>query len=305
MLSFQTLYTKAETYASDPQNVQFFKDTINQYAKVVENELDNFIVEDQVTGNTIAGLNQIPTPVDYLRAKFLYVTNGTLRYDAEFIYSEDRWQDIVAFQQTVSSNYLQFAFPRTEYIELYPVPSSILPYTLQYVSERRDMQYDDYITGTVVSITNTIPTNALPFATVVGLGTTWTPNMVGRYFQMVGDKQWYKITAVTNTTTLVLKKAYSGIAISGFPNLTYVIGEMPRLPEAIHMVLYYAAMAEYYEGPKKDTTKATYFRGLYDKWVAWGTATFNKRVEMGVIPSQRNVGRYSRRNPNLFPLNIG
>jgi hypothetical protein len=299
-----SLYKKAEKAASDFQNTQFFKDTINSYAKTLENELDNFVVEETRTGNTIAGFNQIPTPEDYLRLKFLYVLNGTIRYDATPVYSEDRWQQIVAFQQTVSTNYLTNVFPRIDYMELFPIPSSILPYTLQYVSESKDMQYDDYTTGTITSITNTTPLLALPYATVVGNGTTWTPNMVGRFFQMSGDKQWYKITGWTSTTQMTLGKAYAGIAISGFPDLTYTIAEMPRLPEAIHMVLYYAAMAEYYEGIKKDATKGIYFRSLYDKWAAWGKATFSSRVEMGVIPSQRRLRGARLRNPNLFPISI-
>jgi hypothetical protein len=304
MKSFNALYVKCRKYASDPNNDQFFKDAINEGAKITENELDNFVVEDTRTGNTIAGLNLIPTPENYLRGKFLYVLNAPSRYDAQFIYSEDQWQRIVAFQQSVSSNYLQYAFPRVDTIELYPTPSSILPYTLQYVSEFHDMQYDD-ITGSIVSITNTVPTNALPYATVVGSGTNWLPYMAGMFFQMAGDRQWYKITSVTNPTTLILSKAYAGIAISGFQNTNYTIAEMPRLPEAIHIVLYYYAMKEYYAGPKKDATKANEFSGLYDKWLAWGKGTFNKRTEQGVIPSQRNLRRFNVRNPNLFPRSIG
>lgn len=304
MKSFQTLYTKCQSYASDTQSAQFFKDAINDGAKITENELDDFVVEDVRTGNTIAGFGQIPTPENYIRYKFLYVTNSPSRYDARPIYSEDQWQRIVAFQQSVQSNYLIYCFPRIDFIELYPIPSSILPYTLQYVSEFHDMQYDDVTAGSISTIVNTTPLNALPFATVTGSGTNWLPYMAGMFFQMQGDRQWYKITSVTDTTHIVLNKAYTGIAISGFPNTKYTIGEMPRLPEAIHLILFYYAMKEYYSGPKKDPTKYKLFADLYDKWLAWGKGTFAGRTEMGVIPSQRNIKRFNARNPNLFPMTI-
>lgn len=303
MLSFQTLYTKCKTYSSDSVNTQFFKDAINEGQKVTENELDNFVVEDTRTGNTIAGFAQILTPENYIRGKFLYVLNGTQRYDAEFVYSEEQWQTIVAFQSSVSSNFLQKVFPRIDYMELYPKPVSILPYTLQYVSEYRDMQYDD-VTGLIVSITNTAPLLAMPFATVVGNGTSWTAAMAGRYFQLTGDKNWYKITSVTDATHLVLGKAYAGIAVAGFPTLGYTIAEMPRLPEASHMLLYYYALKEYYAGPKKDSANMKKFSDLYDKWLAWSKGTFASRTEMGVIPSQRHLRRLRGKNPNLFPINM-
>ncbi len=304
MKTFNALYVKCRTAASDSNNDQFFKDAINESAKIVENELDDFVVEDTRTGNTIATLGQIPTPENFIRGKFLYVTNNPIRYDAQFIYAEDHWQRIVAFQQTVQSNYLIYAFPRVDTIELYPIPASSLPYTLQYVSEQRDMQYDDITSGTISSIVNTTPAAALPYATVTGSGTNWLPYMAGMFFQMQGDRQWYKITSVTNTTHLVLAKAYNGIAIAGFPNVNYTIGEMPRLPEAAHLLPFYWAMKSYFGEIKKDPAKMNMYGGLFDKWLAWSKGTFAGRMEMGVIPSQRALRRFNARNPNLFPMNI-
>lgn len=304
MISNNALILRCRKESSDANNDQFFQDVINEGQKVTENELNDFVVEDTRTGNTIAGFNQIPTPENYLRAKFLYVTNNNSRYDFTFIYTEPDWQRAVAFQQSSQSNYGVLAFPRIDYVELYPTPASILPYTFQYVSEYHDMQYLDTTQGTIVSITNSAPLLALPYATVVGVGVSWQPYMAGQFFQMAGDKQWYKITSVPNTTTLILGKAYAGIAIGGFPSLNYTIGEMPRLPEAAHMLLYYYAMKEYYGGPKKDATKGTYFSNQYDKWLSWAKGTFGSRTEMGVIPSQRALRRFNARNPNLFPLTI-
>lgn len=307
MKSFTALTNRCAQDTSDFKNLQFFKDAINEGEKIIENELDNFVVEDTRVGNTIAGFNQIPTPENYLRAKFLYVTNTPSRYDFRFIYSEDQWQRIVAFQQNVQSNYGVYAFPRIDFIELYPTPSSSLPYTLQYVSEYKDMQYADYNLGTIKSIANTFPTNALPYATVVGnadSGQSFQPYMAGMFFQMSGDAQWYKITSVTNTSTIILSKSYQGLAVTSFPNQAYTIAQMPRLPEAAHMLLYYYALKEYYYGPKKDPTKGNMYGGLYDKWLAWAKATFNTRTEMGVIQSQRNIRRFNARNPNLFPMTI-
>jgi hypothetical protein len=306
MLSFQTLYNICVRDASDPSNVQYFKDRINEAAKIAENELDDFVVEDQRTGNTIAGFNQIPTPENYVRGKFLYVTSGSNRYDATFVYSEEQWQKLVAFQQNNKSNYLEYAFPRIDYVELLPAPSSILPYTFQYVSEQRDMQFDDYTTpGTAASFATTTPTNALPFSTFTLTGETLTANMAGRYFKMNQDNQWYKITSVTVASHLVqLNKVYQGLAPSVLPSATFTIAEMPRLPEAIHFILPFFALHRYYMGVKKDTVKQKMYGDLWAKWLTWGKGTFANRTEMGVIPSQRNLRRSGARNPNLFPMGI-
>lgn len=305
MLSFQTLYNICVSDASDPNNTQYFKDRINEAAKIAENELDDFVVEDQRTGNTIANFNQIPTPENYIRGKFFYVTNNPSRYDAKFIYAEDQWQRIVAFQQSVKSNYLEYVFPRIDYIELYPTPSSILPYTFQYVSEQRDMQYDDYTTGTVSSIATTTPTNALPYSTVTFSGETLTANMAGRYLKLNQDNTWYKITSVVPAShTAQLSKVYQGLAPSSLPNAGFTIAEIPRLPEAIHFILPFFALHRYYMGVKKDQAKQKMYGDLWAKWLQWGKGTFANRTEMGVIPSQRNLRRFNARNPNLFPITL-
>lgn len=305
MLSFQTLYNICVKDSTDPRNIQYFKDRINEAAKIAENELDDFVVEDQRTGNTIAGFSQIPTPENYLRAKFFYVTNSPSRYDAKFVYSEDQWQRIVAFQQSVQSNYLEYVFPRVDYLELYPTPSSILPYTLQYVSEQRDMQFDDYVTGSVSSIVNTVPTNALPYSTITFSGETLTTNMAGRFFKLNQDNNWYKITGVTPASHIAqLQKVYNGLAPSSLPNQSFTIAEMPRLPEAIHFILPFYALWRYYGGVKKDPVKFKLNEALWSKWLTWGKGTFSNRTEMGVIPSQRNIRRFNARNPNLFPMTV-
>ncbi len=303
MLSFTTLTNKCVSAASDSVNKQFFKDSINNGQKIVENELDDFIVENTRTGMTIAGFNQIPTPEDYVRTNFFYVQSASIRYDAQTIYSEEQWQRIVSVT-AIQSNYVEYIFPRIDYIELYPTPSSSLPYTFQYVYGSTDMQYDDYKDGTIASITNVAPLGALPYATVAGVGTTWLPYMQGMWFQMQGDRQWYKISSVTDTTHLVLAKAYNGIAIAGFPTAFYTIGEMPHVPEAAHDLLYYYAMWQYYKGIKKDSSKAADFEKDFNYWLTWAKGTFANRTNQGVIPNQRTIGRFQRRNPNFFPMGL-
>lgn len=311
MLSFTSLITLCETDTSDFNNSVYFKARINEAQKIAENELDNFVVESMRTGTTIAGFSQIPTPEDYIRAKFFYVTNSPSRYDAKFIYAEEQWQRIVAFQQSVQSNYLMYVFPRVSYLELYPTPASSLPYTFQYVSETKDMLYDDYKTGTISTIINTTPTGAMPYATVAGNadgGQTFSPWFAGMYFQMVGDLQWYPITGVPTTTILTLGKAYSGLLTTGnnpnYANTNYVIAQMPRLPEALHMALPFYALYRYYSGIKKDPQKAAQNLKDWQYWLGWGKATFSSRTEMGVIPSQRNLRRFNAMNPNLFPMTL-
>ena len=77
----------------------------------------------------------------------------------------------------------------------------------------------DYTTGTV-DITATT-------GAVVGTGTTFTSDMVGKGFKATGHSQWYRVKSFTDTTHIVIEddlddvsSAYTGGAISG---ATYTI----------------------------------------------------------------------------------
>lgn len=102
-----------------------------------------------------------------------------------------------------------------KYVGLYPVPSTALTMYCIYRGIVPNITgIVDYTTGTVTA------TNAS--ATIVGVGTTFTALMVGRYFKVNNHSRWYKIKTYTNATTIVLESAYLDATLAG---ASYTISE--------------------------------------------------------------------------------
>lgn len=296
MLSFQTQYKKAQSDATDSVNTQYFKDRINEALKILESDLHIFYTENTRTGLFVANTQSYQLPEDYIRMKKLYVTVGTRRYDAEFVFDEDLWQELNV-TTAVRSNYLQKVFTRTDTFEVFPTPSSGNTYTMIYEAAGVDLQNDDYITGSITTLANA-------GTAVTGSGTTWTSAMIGRYFKINTDNRWYKVTAVGSATTLTLGKAYQGTAIAAGTS-AYTIGEMCRLPEACHHIPEFYALMMYFLGVKRNATLSKMWQGQWEEWRTWARSKYGKRYSTGVIPSQNNLRGAAIQNPNFYPSTIG
>jgi hypothetical protein len=128
--------------------------------------------------------------------------------------------------------------------------------------QTRDLSIADYTTGTIVSVAN-------GGTTVIGAGTTWTADMVGRYIRITqttaanaGDGFWYEIGGFTNSTTIVLTKPYEGTAIA-VGSATYTIGQCSVIPEAYDIAPVYRSAALYYQ-QQKDLAQAKTYWMMYD-----------------------------------------
>jgi hypothetical protein len=51
--------------------------------------------------------------------------------------------------------------------------------------------------------------------TVSGTGTSWTSAIEGKFFRVNDDAQFYRVSSVTNTTTLILEKTYAQDTVTG------------------------------------------------------------------------------------------
>jgi hypothetical protein len=92
-----------------------------------------------------------------------------------------------------------------------------------YEARLRDLAQDDYSTGSIAVTQDS--------TAVVGTGTTFTANMVGRSLKVNDgspDGIWYKIASFTDATHITLENVYEGNAGSG---KSYLIGELPDIPE--------------------------------------------------------------------------
>ena len=75
-----------------------------------------------------------------------------------------------------------------------------------------------------------------------------------------GDGVWYEISGVTAGTTLAISRAYGGTAIAA-GTASYIIGQMPLLPESFQNLPWYKAAAVYWA--KEDESRAASFESMH------------------------------------------
>ncbi len=124
------------------------------------------------------------------------------------------------------------------------------------------MSIADYTAGSIVSIAN-------GGTALVGTGTVWTADMIGRYIQITnttaangGDGFWYQIGGWTDATHITLTKPYEGTSISA-GTAVYIIGQCAVIPEAYDIAVIYRSSALYWQD-KGNTVKSERFWRMYD-----------------------------------------
>lgn len=174
----------------------------------------------------------LPYDCDLVREISVIPTGSTIRYTPRECPDRRTWDQLNL--RSYTSDIPEWYFIYNGTVGLWPVPASTN--NTIYITQRSrviDLSVADYSTGTIVSIANGA-------SAVVGSGTSWTSQMVGRWIRITyadttntGDGMWYEISAVADTTHLTLVRAYGGTSISA-GSAVYAIGQMPLLPEAFH-----------------------------------------------------------------------
>lgn len=214
------------------------------------------------TVNTVASQSRYQIPNPLRRLMSLTITVGQEPYNPTPVYNIVSWNRILESKLGVSDVPL-FYYVYDGGVDIQPLPAS----NGNTISMRgrinlKDLSIPDYTTGSIVSVSN-------GGTAVVGTGTTWTADMVGRYIRITettaangGDGEWYEIGSFTNSTTIGLLKPYQGTTISA-GTAAYVIGQMSPIPESYDIAPVYRAAALYWLN-KGDAGKTKQYWMLYD-----------------------------------------
>lgn len=303
MLSWQNQYELAQDLTSDDDatNLTMLKTLIKQGQRRLEALLGIYYTETSRTFVTVTDAisgtsNQAyQLPENFKSLTDLYVTVGTTQYPAELIQDSELWRWINSTTTQSTSNFVQFCFIRRDRVELYPIPSSANTATMWYRAQTKPLSHNDYTTGTITTLAN-------EGTAVTGSGTTFTSAMVGRYFKINDDGEWYKISAFTSATAITLEKEYQGVAISAGSE-AYTIGEFPITPPDTHeLPAYYAVWR--WALFRKDVQLAREFERIWKEGVRDAQASWANRSSSAVVPSGRLRGRRRLVNPNYYPLNM-
>lgn len=251
-------------------------------------------LEKQFSISTVASQQSYDLPGDYDKAISVTLTVGTTQYRPKEVTSQHDWE-FVNSTTGITSDVPQFFYPLAGKIYFWPTPSSTTSnaITLTYKKQVRDLSVADYTTGSCVSITQGAKA-------LVGTGTTWTPQMAGRFLRITysdtansGDGLWYEIAAAPTSTTITLSRPYIGTTIAA-GTAAYAIAQVPPIPEKYQKTAVYYAAAQYWikEGdPRGRAFMESFDRELAQMRIDYGNKTTDPVIDDG--------SRTQTVNPNL------
>lgn len=249
-----------------------------------------WFLEKVTTQSTVANQQAYTLPQSTRKIMDLYVTVGSTVYSPIAVEDATLWKRILQSQLGTGDRTL-FYYRQGSTVLLTPTPGSN-GNTITIRTRRNvvDLRNADYTTGTVSA--------TLASTGIVGVGTTFTANMVGRYINLTsGDGEWYEISAFTDTTHVTLTAAYEGATVSG-SNLT--IGELPILPIAYQEMPVYGAVSTYW-AKEKDQSRASMFKTMAEDLFAQMEQEAGEKVEGAYLMP---VDSMVFRDPNIPEPNI-
>lgn len=241
-----------------------FNANLGSRYQLVIAKLRNFHLQKATTIPTVAGQQYYEYPLGLTNIETVVVTVGSVNYPLDVINSQNNW-DVLNAVQVSASAVPQFFLPRSPQITrtggggfgIWPIPQDVYTITFNYHYRDRNLTIEDYTAGSV-NLTSAS-------TTVTGVGTTFTPAMVGRWFSVTdptstGQGFWYLVSGYVSATSLTIYKAWEGATATG---LTYRIGETPLIPEEGHRILADGATADFYGGMRKDKDSNAWFNNLF------------------------------------------
>lgn len=245
-----------------------------------------------IPGGTVAAQQAYKLPHDMKQIINVYISVGNIRYQLTEVPTRAFW-DSLNFV-TYTSDIPQYYYIYNKQINIFPIPAtSSNPITINYKTRIKDLSQADYTTGTNIIVTTADET-------VTGTATTFVADMAGRWLRAaspLGDENWYEIASFTSTTALELVNPYQGTTATC---TSFIIGEMPILPEDYHDLPVYRACAIYFTTRVPDPTRAQLFDTLYKEGFDKLDAEYgSKSSSVAITPADSEVI-----NPNLFTKNL-
>lgn len=263
MKTYTTLLTKYQTLSrnTSTENQTLGAELINESIRTIYNIRGGkwWFLERTQDIDTVADQRAYQIPNKFRKLMDLYVSVGDTIYWPQPVFDPDRWKMILVSKMGTSDVAL-FYYRFGNQVEFAPIPAtSGNTITFRGRVQPADLSIADYTTGSVVSIANGA-------TAVVGTGTTWTADMVGRFIKITqttaangGDGEWYEIGSFTDATHIGLLKPYEGTSITA-TTAAYTIGQVSLIPEAYDSAPVYRALAIYWDTQGESSKAQRYWR---------------------------------------------
>jgi len=244
---------------------QFINDSIRTICNLQGGKLR--FLESTTNMATVINQETYQIPNKYRKLMDIYVYSGSgsssdTIYAPTLVFDPTLWKRILQYRMgTQDVPYFIYVEGTTYKIQPIPATSGNLIVVRGRLNVR-DLSIADYTTGTIVSIDN-------GGTAIVGSGTTFTADMVGRYIKITqttaangGDGFWYEIGSYTSATEIGLVKPYEGTSIAA-GSAAYTIGQVPVVPEAYQPAIIYRSVALYWQ-QNDDLQRARTYWMMYD-----------------------------------------
>lgn len=291
-LSDWTTLTKNTTSANSLLGAKLIRENIRYLATKY------YFNEKSYTTTTTAQTQGYQLPSDFEQMENVTVTTGGYVWSGTPTADRAMWDrlNLVPYY----SDFLQYVFIWAGQLLLWPIPSTTSnTITMNYKSRVVDPSQADVSSGTV-SITSgatTLTHSGTSFASwmaqsgwvKIAHSTTVTSTN--------GDNRWYQISAVTANNTITLANSYLGSTVAAG---TFVIGDVPILPEDYQDIPLYWALMTYYTSIVPDTNQATLYTNIYQEKIKYLDEKYGSKDYSPVLTdTQAKVY-----NPNLFQQSI-
>lgn len=180
-------------------------------------------------------------------------------------------------------------------LELDPIPSSAYVLKFIYEATERDLSQAKYITGSVTLTRGSV--------SVVGAGTVFNADMVGRYFQLtgdVGDRLPYRIREYVDATHLRLEQYYHGNNVSA---AAFMIAEAFNLPADCEMLPLFFSAWQWWSS-KGNITKAREFAAQWNTGIALAKKNHALTTRDSVIDGEIPAMPFDTSYPAYYPTSL-
>lgn len=176
----------------------------------------------------VAGQRYYQMPEDAIQIISVKITmsNGTI-YVLTPVDNEDTWSNLISGSQASYAYPIHFFQKGSDEIGIFPLPnlSIVGGLSISYIPRTPDWRFAEYTTGTVTVVAGS--------PTVTLAAGSFLQQQVGMSFKVDDGTHdlWYKINTFTDATHIQLENNFGGY--NGAAK-TYIIGEIPILPDEFH-----------------------------------------------------------------------
>lgn len=252
-------YCQSGTSDTDSTLKTFLKQRIGERYELVADKLNTFTQTFYRTTVTVADQQYYYNPPNLRDIESISVTINDVIYVLKSINSQTEWDRMNAIQFQGGALPEYFFRRRNDY-GIFPIPQTAgYTITIAYTQRAIPLYFEDYITGTA-----TVTENDQTVTIATGNLTTGAVK-AGFWFSLAtatGEPRgnWYRILSVTDTTNMELETYFEETGEAG---ASYIIGQIPEIPEEAHPLLGTGALSDFYLLKQKDTETATKFNNIF------------------------------------------